>query len=451
MISSLIIFLPSFICLFSTIAHLKLLSRTDARWLLFFMELAISFFLISEACLTDARASAEELSHVRLISLTTAPCIIPLAIMYLRKLRQPHFALKSVSLLWITIPAILVTASIVMYFLIGERTVISFMEEIKNAGPKALEQYKGTAEFTYYILTQIVSRVIIAGEILLMLVYVIIWTIKDHIFPGKISAFLFKGESLRVTSIQLMFLIPVIVALCLKVANLHMTLAEAPVLCILLSFILAAFISGLAFTALFGAKKEITLHEMRFANMFNYSVTNKGEIVEEMMNLLLEDAEKEALERVQRKIGENLHIEEFQSEEASPERTEVASKIFEAVDESWNEDDILGRFQRLMRDEMLFLKPGLSLEDVAEKLDTNKFYISKMVNNTFNMGFPEVVNILRIDYAEQYIINNPDAKQSEIATKCGFLSASTFNTIFKKVTGMTPKMWVAARDRDSQA
>ena len=74
-----------------------------------------------------------------------------------------------------------------------------------------------------------------------------------------------------------------------------------------------------------------------------------------------------------------------------------------------------------------------------------------MVNNTFNMGFPEVVNILRIDYAEQYIINNPDAKQSEIATKCGFLSASTFNTIFKKVTGMTPKMWVAARDRDSQA
>ena len=317
--------------------------------------------------------------------------------------------------------------------------------------PKALEQYKGTAEFTYYILTQIVSRVIIAGEILLMLVYVIIWTIKDHIFPGKISAFLFKGESLRVTSIQLMFLIPVIVALCLKVANLHMTLAEAPVLCILLSFILAAFITGLAFTALFGAKKEITLHEMRFANMFNYSVTNKGEIVEEMMNLLLEDAEKEALERVQRKIGENLHIEEFQSEEASPERTEVASKIFEAVDESWNEDDILGRFQRLMRDEMLFLKPGLSLEDVAEKLDTNKFYISKMVNNTFNMGFPEVVNILRIDYAEQYIINNPDAKQSEIATKCGFLSASTFNTIFKKVTGMTPKMWVAARDRDSQA
>ena len=121
------------------------------------------------------------------------------------------------------------------------------------------------------------------------------------------------------------------------------------------------------------------------------------------------------------------------------------------MDECWNEDDILGRFQRLMRDEMLFLKPGLSLEDVAEKLDTNKFYISKMVNNTFNMGFPEVVNILRIDYAEQYIINNPDAKQSEIATKCGFLSASTFNTIFKKVTGMTPKMWVAARDRDSQA
>ena len=72
---------------------------------------------------------------------------------------------------------------------------------------------------------------------------------------------------------------------------------------------------------------------------------------------------------------------------------------------------------------------------------------SALVSGYHYFGNDLLVNSER----QQYIINNPDAKQSEIATKCGFLSASTFNTIFKKVTGMTPKMWVAARDRDSQA
>ena len=65
------------------------------------------------------------------------------------------------------------------------------------------------------------------------------------------------------------------------------------------------------------------------------------------------------------------------------------------------------------------------------------------MNNTYNLGFPELLNTLRIDYAEQYIINHRSAKQDEIAAACGFLSASAFNSIFKKVTGVTPKVWIA--------
>jgi YesN/AraC family two-component response regulator len=58
------------------------------------------------------------------------------------------------------------------------------------------------------------------------------------------------------------------------------------------------------------------------------------------------------------------------------------------------------------------------------------------------MSFPEFLNTLRIDYAKQYIKNHPNAKQEEIARSCGFLSASSFNNIFRKITGMTPKTWV---------
>ena len=100
-----------------------------------------------------------------------------------------------------------------------------------------------------------------------------------------------------------------------------------------------------------------------------------------------------------------------------------------------------------MMDEQLFLQPSLTLNDVAERMGTNKTYVSKLVNNAYNVGFPELINTLRVDYAEQYILANPDAKQMEIAEKCGFLSASSFNNVFKKVTGMTPNIWKASIER----
>ena len=98
-----------------------------------------------------------------------------------------------------------------------------------------------------------------------------------------------------------------------------------------------------------------------------------------------------------------------------------------------------------MTERQLFLRPKLTLEEVADELHTNKTYVSKMVNNTYNLGFPEVINILRVDYAQQYIMAHRGAKQEEIAQNCGFLSASSFNTIFKKVTGVTPKVWIASK------
>ena len=35
------------------------------------------------------------------------------------------------------------------------------------------------------------------------------------------------------------------------------------------------------------------------------------------------------------------------------------------------------------------------------------------------------------------------ASQEEIAKACGFLSASSFNGTFKRITGVTPKVWAS--------
>ncbi len=109
-------------------------------------------------------------------------------------------------------------------------------------------------------------------------------------------------------------------------------------------------------------------------------------------------------------------------------------------------DELLSRFQTLMVDEQLFLRPRLTIEEVAKMLNTNKTYVSRMVNENYNTTFPEVVNNLRVDYAEQYLLDHRHARQEEIALACGFVSASSFNTIFKKITGMPPRQWVTDWD-----
>ena len=103
-----------------------------------------------------------------------------------------------------------------------------------------------------------------------------------------------------------------------------------------------------------------------------------------------------------------------------------------------------------MQNERLFLKPGLTLGEVAGRLGTNKTYLSKMVNQTYKVGFPEMLNILRVDYAQHYIRKHADASQEEIAKACGFLSASSFNSTFKRITGFTPKVWTARKESSTE-
>ena len=112
-----------------------------------------------------------------------------------------------------------------------------------------------------------------------------------------------------------------------------------------------------------------------------------------------------------------------------------------------DEDTLRIKFEDLIVSEQLFLKQGIRLADIASMLDTNRTYVSRLVNNTYNMSFSDYINTLRIDYAEQYLLHHRDAKQTDIATACGFPNASAFNNVFKKITGVTPKIWLATNSQ----
>lgn len=95
----------------------------------------------------------------------------------------------------------------------------------------------------------------------------------------------------------------------------------------------------------------------------------------------------------------------------------------------------------IVEGEELYLKRDLTLVSVADRLGVFKDELADYIDYKYGMSFQNYINMLRIKYAEQYILKNDGVTQKEIAMACGFSGASSFNSAFSKHTGVTPKIW----------
>lgn len=409
-------------CLFWVIIHMMIASRTDTFHLFIALFTACGLYIYSEACHVVLEPGSSMDTIATITGMLAGPSVIPLLITYLRRLMHSPRS-HPITVMWVVIPAALFTAG----------TVLSLLNSKE-------------ADALFHTITVDIYNMILAIELVILLVFIIIMLRQKRLLIGTLLKF-FMGQKISLARLQMsVAMIPMGVMAArigfgynLYALDLWVQITTATLL------LFSALLFGL--NALFGSKVNISWKDYRLLIRYNYGKQNKDEVVEAMLNDLLDEAEEEALRRIQEKIGENLHIEEWHAEAKKDTPTQLTTNIFTAVSDSWDENSLISRFQHLMMDEHLFLHPRLTLDDVAERLNSNKTYVSKLVNNTYNLGFPELINTLRIDYAEQYILSHREAKQEEIAQSCGFLSASSFNTTFKKVTGMTPKVWIASMER----
>ncbi len=94
----------------------------------------------------------------------------------------------------------------------------------------------------------------------------------------------------------------------------------------------------------------------------------------------------------------------------------------------------------LMQKDHVYLDPSLSLPNLSEKLDIAPCYVSQVINESFHQNFNDFVNKYRIEKSKELIAKYAHTQNiSEIALEAGFNSKSTFNSAFKKHTGITPK------------
>lgn len=113
----------------------------------------------------------------------------------------------------------------------------------------------------------------------------------------------------------------------------------------------------------------------------------------------------------------------------------------EKTQETNSKDSLLAEsFLQVLRKESYYRNSNITLDDFADLLKTNRAYLSKAINNTFNKNFSVIINEYRIQEACKMLINAHYNYLSieGIASTVGFSSKTNFNRIFKQQTGLTP-------------
>ncbi|MBD2766610.1 AraC family transcriptional regulator [Hymenobacter sp. BT664] len=101
---------------------------------------------------------------------------------------------------------------------------------------------------------------------------------------------------------------------------------------------------------------------------------------------------------------------------------------------------LMHRVEACMQESKPYLVNGLTLTQLAERLNLTPHQLSQVLNEGFRENFYKFVNRYRVAESQRLLLD-PALKHYNIlgiAFESGFNSKSTFNKIFKEVTGLSP-------------
>jgi len=110
------------------------------------------------------------------------------------------------------------------------------------------------------------------------------------------------------------------------------------------------------------------------------------------------------------------------------------------------EEEHFKRVVELVEREKLYRNPTLSMDILAEKSNLSNGYLSQIINQKEGKNFYDFINTYRVEEVKAHLKDADFDHYSilGIGLEAGFQSKSTFNAVFKKMTGMTPTQYKKA-------
>ncbi|KFC21664.1 helix-turn-helix domain-containing protein [Chryseobacterium sp. FH1] len=168
--------------------------------------------------------------------------------------------------------------------------------------------------------------------------------------------------------------------------------------------------------------------------LFNFFEKKKSESIQKQIDFYAKQQE------FTRKLNEKETLETPKIiEKPEPEITKKPLHISKE-----KENDILARLEEFEKSEK-FLNREMSLAVLAGQMETNTKYLSEIINKYKEKNYNNYINELRINYIAYLLKTEPvylSYKVSYLAEKAGFSSHSSFATVFKSVTGISPNTYI---------
>jgi AraC-like DNA-binding protein len=176
------------------------------------------------------------------------------------------------------------------------------------------------------------------------------------------------------------------------------------------------------------------------------TIQNYREIVRKNVELMKSEAE--------------LHVfkEKEKSDEFDLAALEVKNKEQKLAEENIDETELkepklniseeqssllLNKINILLYKEKIYLDYELTLSSLADKLNSNTTYVSRIINDSFGKNFSAVISEFRVKEARKMLadpkFNNLTIEG--IARETGFRSMPSFNRAFKSYTGVSPSFF----------
>jgi YesN/AraC family two-component response regulator len=110
--------------------------------------------------------------------------------------------------------------------------------------------------------------------------------------------------------------------------------------------------------------------------------------------------------------------------------------------------EIARKVIEMMEQEKLYQEPELTLQQLSDKLQFPYYLVSQAINEGMKKSFYDLINSYRIEEAKRLLLDPKNINYTVLSVgfEAGFNSKTTFNTVFKKFTGLTPTEY---RDKQS--
>jgi YesN/AraC family two-component response regulator len=103
-------------------------------------------------------------------------------------------------------------------------------------------------------------------------------------------------------------------------------------------------------------------------------------------------------------------------------------------------EEIVRKINKAMEEDKLYQETELTLHQLSLHLQHPSHQVSQAINDGMNKTFYDLINGYRVDEAKRLLLNpkNRSFTILSVGFEAGFNSKTTFNTVFKKFTGLTP-------------